>query len=475
VTIGSLPDDVLLEIFHFYRLSIIDEFEDPRDWYKNWHKLVHVCRLWRDIVFASPISLNLQLFCTRYTPVRRLLDIWPALPLAIDLDDRSPWQERCISEANLDNFIAALERRDRVRRVRARTLSSSQLGRIAGVMREPFPALKFLSIRLEVSETPFQTRPVLLDPFLNGSASCLQHLDLWGVTIPSLPGLLLSATDLRSLRLCEIPNDGYISPEPLAESLSALTKLEWLALEFQSPTIQPKRRSRRPPPLSRSPLPALTFLEFKGVSEYLEVLAARIDVPQLDVLSIVFFNQLVLDIPQIGRLTGPLRRHRFSTLSLSFSPAGPVSMKFYGTNGLSSHHLDWTISCKGVDWQVFLAAQICSQTLPLCFIVEQLNISYNNCWTVPGGIRPDDIDPMRWIDLFRSFSSLRNLELPTKLEPFIAPALQGLTDELAREVFPALQNIYIWGGSPDSAAQKDMQSFVTARQHSNRPIIVQRQ
>ncbi|KAH9970108.1 hypothetical protein BGW80DRAFT_1461548 [Lactifluus volemus] len=224
----------------------------------------------------------------------------------------------------------------------------------------------------------------------------------------------------------------YISPEPLAQFLSAPTTLEWLSLDIQSPTTHSKRRSRRHPPITRSLLSALTFLEFKGVSEYLEVLAARIHVPQLDVFKP---SQILHSIP-------------------FFLSDWPNLDEIYGTNGLSSHHLDWTISSKGVDWQVFLAAQMYSQNLPLCFIVEQLNIGYNNCWTVPGGIRPDDIHPMRWTEPFAHFC-----------------AESGIT----HQVFPALQNVYIRGGSPDRAAQQGMQSFVTARQHSNRPIIVQRE
>jgi hypothetical protein len=49
----------------------------------EWHTLVHVCRRWRDLVFASPRRLNLRLLCRKDTPVREMLDIWPALPIVI--------------------------------------------------------------------------------------------------------------------------------------------------------------------------------------------------------------------------------------------------------------------------------------------------------------------------------------------------------------------------------------------------------
>ncbi|KAI0291180.1 hypothetical protein B0F90DRAFT_1779209, partial [Multifurca ochricompacta] len=49
----------------------------------EWHRLTHVCRRWRYLIFASPHRLDLRLLCTNGTPVRRTLDCWPALPISI--------------------------------------------------------------------------------------------------------------------------------------------------------------------------------------------------------------------------------------------------------------------------------------------------------------------------------------------------------------------------------------------------------
>ena len=73
ITISALPDNVLLEIFDFY----LDVFqwihtptgERPVPRYEDlWHTLVHVCRRWRCVVFASPRRLNLRLLCTEKRP-----------------------------------------------------------------------------------------------------------------------------------------------------------------------------------------------------------------------------------------------------------------------------------------------------------------------------------------------------------------------------------------------------------------------
>ena len=47
VTAGTLPDDALLEIFDFY-------VHRGKPFFERWYTLLHVCRRWRPIVFASP-------------------------------------------------------------------------------------------------------------------------------------------------------------------------------------------------------------------------------------------------------------------------------------------------------------------------------------------------------------------------------------------------------------------------------------
>ena len=93
------------------------------------------------------------------------------------------------------------------------------------------------------------------------------------------PKLLLSATHLVTLYLYNIPYSGFMSPETMATTLSVLTRLEFLSLEFQSPRSHLDRASRHPPPLTRSVLSSLALFGFEGVCEYLDDLVARIDAP----------------------------------------------------------------------------------------------------------------------------------------------------------------------------------------------------
>jgi hypothetical protein len=177
-----------------------------------------------------------------------------------------------------------LERSDRVCRISLTNVSSSDLEE----MQQPFPELLFLFLQSV-------DMPVVPDSFLGGSAPRLRYIELSKVPFLGLPKLLLSTTHLVTLRLRYIPHSGYISPEAMVAALSVLTSLEELTLRFQSPQSFPDRASRRPPPSTRSVLPVLTRLWFKGVTEYLDDLVARIDAPRLNDLQITFFNYIVFN------------------------------------------------------------------------------------------------------------------------------------------------------------------------------------
>jgi hypothetical protein len=108
MAIEVLPDEVLLEIFDLGRINEVDH--RPWEWAKKWARLTQVCRKWRQLIFSSPLRLNLRIFCQEGTPVRKNLCIWPAIPIAIRYGN--PWSG--IRRSDEDNVIAALEHPDRL-------------------------------------------------------------------------------------------------------------------------------------------------------------------------------------------------------------------------------------------------------------------------------------------------------------------------------------------------------------------------
>ncbi|KAI0249333.1 hypothetical protein BJV78DRAFT_708768 [Lactifluus subvellereus] len=359
VTIGALPDSVLLDIFDFHReAEIRGSHRWPELW--PWNRLVHVCQRWRYVVFASSLRLDLCLRCTSDTPVREMLDVWPPLPIEI------LWEK----PYGVDNIIATLEHRDRVRRIWILNLvTSSQLERLTPMMQEPFPALTLLQLSTR------ETTPALPDMFLGGSAPHLQTLAFNGILFPGLPRLLLSASDLSDLSLERIPHTGYISSEAMVTCLSALTRLTHLSIGFESPAARPDRRGRRPPPPTRVIFPALTALWFRGVSEYLEDLVAQIDAPRLHYLYISFFNQVIFDIQQLSYFIGHAGILRSSSRAEVVFATDHVDIKLYSPKGTDPPtELNLRIYCRAVDWQVWSMAHICNQFSFLPSIVVQLDI-----------------------------------------------------------------------------------------------------
>ena len=85
ISTDTLTDDALLVIFDHYMYGIRLE-EERQKVEKAWQSLIHVCHRWRSIVFGSPRRLDLRLFCTGRTPARDRLDVWPTLPLIIEVN-----------------------------------------------------------------------------------------------------------------------------------------------------------------------------------------------------------------------------------------------------------------------------------------------------------------------------------------------------------------------------------------------------
>jgi hypothetical protein len=117
------------------------------------------------------------------------------------------------------------------------------------------------------------------------------------IPFPALPKILLSTTDLVHITLSRTPRSGYISPEAIVAGLAVMANLKYVNIGFETPFSRPDQEGRRLPPPTRITLPGLTRFEFKGVSEYLEILVSRIDTPLFDSIQITSFQQLIFDTP----------------------------------------------------------------------------------------------------------------------------------------------------------------------------------
>ena len=460
ISIDTLPDDALLLIFDHYIYGVRLEEEENQKVERAWQSLVHVCRRWRRIIFESPRRLDLRLVCTGGTPARDRLDIWPALPLIIlGEGDFSTG-----SVGYVDNIVAALERTDRVCQIDLVNVWSSEMEISLAAMQQSFPELTDLQLWSNDDTVPVP------DSFLGGSAPSLEDLTLGGITFPGLPKLLSSATHLAHLHLGNIPQSGYISPDAMVTALSTLTNLSDLWLEFESPRSCPDRKSRRPPPSTRSLLPVFTFFRFKGVSEYLDDLVACIDAPRLDVLDITFFNDIVFETPQLIRFIS--RTSKMEALDKAY-----ITLQYLATtvnfSSYTSSYGDFKmeILCKGLDWQLSSLEQVCTSCLPPLSMLEDLYFYEDPRSQLDW---KDNIDYELWLEPLRPFIAVKNLYLAEKIGSHIMPALQERVEGRTTEVLPNLQNIFLAGLKSSGRVREGIEQFVAAQQVAGHPIAVSR-
>ena len=436
-----------------------------RDCAWDWHTLAHVCSRWRRIAFSSS-HLDLRLTCTERTPVAEMIHAFPSFPIIINYQHNAPPPYH-ISQ-DWGNIFAALGHRDQARWISLSCLTSRLLGVFVTVMQEPFPELTFLELRSDDGiDEMVQALP---DTFLGRSAPRLQYLILQGISFPTLPALLFSASDLLSLHLTDIPSTGYISPEALATGLSALPRLTWLIITFASPTPSPDRTGQRSSPPMSAVLSSLTFLSFRGTSEYLEDLVAQIKAPCLNLFNIQFFYQLPFDVPHLLRFISrsrKLRSPKRATVSFYYNCAKIVLGPREGTVG--PRYFSLRVLCGGSNRQVSSVTRICNQSLALLSKVGRLDVKGNDCLQ-PGW--QDDMDNAQWLELLCPFVAVERLHISERLAPLVLPALQGLTGERATAVLPALGNLSLEGLLPSEPLRKEMAPFMDARRLMDRPIAI---
>ena len=380
-----------------------------------------------------------------------MLDVWPPLPIVI---------VHIRGKLSDDSIIAALEHNNRIYEVNLWDISNSLSEKVLAAMQQPFPALTSMQLGFED-----ETTPVDPDLFLGGSAPGLQSLYLHCIPFPRLPKLLLSATHLVNLSLTRLPHSGYISPDAMATCLSVLTRLESLSIKFESPRSRPDRRNRRPPPRTRTLLPVLNFLQFTGVSEYLEDLLARIDAPLLKTLYITFFHQLIFDTPRFTQLICPPKFRAHGETHVNFSDSRVlVTTETFGVL------LDLEISCSQSDWQLSSLAQVSSSSFLRDLIPMVEYLYFENDWVLHRW--QDDIEDSQWLELLHPFITVKDLYISEEFVPRIVPALRELTGDRVTEVLPALQTLFLDDPHPSGLVQEAIEQFVAARQLAGHPIAV---
>jgi hypothetical protein len=418
--IDMLPDELLLDIFDHIRLSRADfksRHITQAVW--KWHILVHVCRRWRRIVFASPLRLDLQLLCTYGTPVRKYLACWPGFPIVIDYSSFGQ-----LTPNDEDNIIAALEHRGRIRQIKLR-VSSSLWSKMATFMRHPFPALTSLWVSALNRKVPL----LLPVGFLGRSAPGLREIWFQGFPTPTLPTFLSYTSDLVKLALTErnAHLTSCISPAALVVCLAMLPRLENLSIMLPSSwTSRTDYWQTLLPPNTRVVLPALTSFSFDGGCTYLEDFVAKIDTPGLDTVDITFWDSPDYRIPQLSEFINrtALKPSQFEDTKLYFD--GGDTVIFHLSHGPSIPPISIEIpSCDGISSQVWCMAQVLRQISAILSNVVRLEIKAESREE-----EDEDMADIDWLELLCPFTAVETLHVYADSE-FAGSIAHAFEDTLA--------------------------------------------
>ena len=424
VTVGELNDDVLLNIFDWYRLYNTTS-DDDQGWNLErwWYKPIHVCRKWRHLILTSPTRLDLHLVCTYGIPVEDMLSHSPPLPLIIYY----PAIPGKLSAADEEGAIFALHQPDRVRRIHF-AAPIAVLCNLFKAMDCEFSVLDRLSLRLLTESRAGLGLPKKL------LAPLLRHLTLSNISLPVQSQLLRQAEGLMTLRLWNLPASLEFHPAHLVAQLPGMSRLEVLMVQFYTPI--PQRRFESPAQPTPITLPSLKALAFRGGSTYLEGILARINAPLLSSLNVEFFNQLTFNLSRLLHFVRTSVTFRFRSAEMHVDKEFVSVYVDSHPEGTYLFHLQ--VKCKPLGWQASCAAQICHTLGPFLARVESLTLGFHKDGSTPW---QDEIDVEKWHGLLRTFAGLKSLQLTGGLVRDLIRSLQLNEGVLPSHLLPELREL----------------------------------
>ncbi|KAI0258953.1 hypothetical protein BC834DRAFT_668094 [Gloeopeniophorella convolvens] len=376
-----IPDDVLLEVFDFYR-------SDPwgpkkTGWVWPWPLLAQVCRRWHQIILSSPKRLRMDFFLALGAPV---VDILPRLStetsLVIDY-----WKEEYDSDHELvpwstediDSISLVFEQPDRIREISI-CGTDDDLEDLFKTMTGPLPKLE----SLDVTSSNW-TSPDFPDNFLGGRVPALRKLKLTGILppLPFAPFLVHFDLDLESGYDVDIS-----SLDTIVDRLCEMSQLETLSMTVSAVVIdEPPLDLHDLPPFKGVPksLLMLSEIHFMGSGARFEALIRRIAAPRLELLCVSFDDKSTIFIPSLPSfISYSTKLHSTSAMVQLELSHEDISVKTY-SSAQNPTRSPVSFAIRSMDSGSCMAsiASLCHALAPAFAFAEKLIISYRG----PG---PDD-------------------------------------------------------------------------------------
>jgi F-box-like len=433
ISIGHLPDELLLEIFDLWRLADLCGWNHERQWYT----LLHICRRWRYIMLESASRLKLRLLCDHHTPTETMLMHSPPLPLIVEPTyiDRAD-----IIEQSQQNAFHGLGQSDRVFSIilSADSLYYEYKLKLNAALNRTFPILETLSLTSFEDDIPM----ILPDNF---ATPRLRALHLHNIPLEDASLVLTNSVtaNLISLRFDRIEEYSYVPPEHLLELISSMPQLENLSIGF-GPTflLSDPDREFWHADMHRVVLPSLWNLTFTGDSAYLEKLLARISAPLLQCFHVTYSPKPSLAVKALPAFLKTIQDIDFRAAVVSFS--GTVAITYYPEKPSDSSSC--LMLAMGSDdkidrfnEQVATMVQICTAISPVLRFVESLAIEFNRAYV------PDDFAVRRehWCIFLRSLGAVRRLRADVALTRELVRTLNPEDGMATEELLPMLSELVV--------------------------------
>jgi hypothetical protein len=443
LTINDLPDELLVEIFDFYRQGS----EDGYQWWSiklEWFRLIHVCKRWRVVMFASSSRLDLCFVLSRNEGgnMKTIMSRhFPPLPIDINYKYRG-----AVKTKDMGRMLAALKRPDRIRGI---TLSgtAANLDKFFMAATCPFPALESLALRNHYDQLKIPAT------FLKGSNPHLRSLELHTISLPSTSRLLLSAPALTYLSL---GIDNHVGPLPvvsfllsLLQSMPCLCRLELLTCPSIDDQVQPTE------PKNIFTLSKLTRFRYAGFGGFLIALMAGFSAPSLRDIDIGFYSPPVM---HFSRFIKGIEEHYHAAQLI----VEPMNFRFLFFGCAENDHLPrFNLSSPRQESIMHFSSEFSTK---LTTVKELAVILLHTDDDPSGGIIP-------WRNFLLHFPSVKALRLEGTNNLRIASALHQDHEEPNPAFLPVLEEIELCVGlysPPQGPSELEVfQPFVSARQRAD--------
>ena len=379
----------------------------------------------------------------------------PPLPLIIDYDD-----EHCYITAEVEEMITlALERRDRVRRVRLR-MPVSIMTKLIMTIDEEYPILEYLIL---VTSAEHVTLVSVLPKTLE--APNLRHLLLLGVVVvpPIESRLLTTAIGMVTLCLHIQTPSAYFQPDILVQCLSFMPRLDTLLITTYSLSPTMWGGNSCIPQSRHATLPNLRYFGYQGSSAYMEAVVRRITAPRLEKLDIQLSDELALSVPHLLQFMNTTKNLRFDSATFGIS-GNRVSVWLYLHGKAEVYALSMDLLYHHL--QVSSVGRMFNSLGQKLSTVEHLSLEHEGSSEEHDGL---EVDPTEWRKLLRSFRYVKILRVDDRFVQEVSRCLELDDGEYPLGLLPELQELAYSGSDVTGGA---FTSFVDARQDAGRPVIL---